>query len=59
MPFDWKKAPDWARYIANDGDGTWWWFELKPVWDGSEWFGDGQFELAFRHPNPCLMERHK
>lgn len=28
---DWLDAPEWARYLAQDGDGEWWWFEFKPV----------------------------
>jgi hypothetical protein len=27
----WKHAPTWARYRATDGDGSVWWFELRPV----------------------------
>jgi len=27
-PFD--NAPEWANFVAMDGDGEWWWFERKP-----------------------------
>jgi hypothetical protein len=27
---DWKDAPEWARYLAMDEFGVWWWFEYKP-----------------------------
>lgn len=27
---EWKDAPEWARYIAQDRDGLWCWFELEP-----------------------------
>ena len=23
----WKDAPDWANYLAQDGDGSWYWYE--------------------------------
>lgn len=26
----WKSAPDWAKYLAQDGDGTWYWYEERP-----------------------------
>lgn len=27
----WKDAPEWARYLAQDGtSGTWYWYESKP-----------------------------
>jgi hypothetical protein len=29
---DWKDAPEWARWLAMDGDGSWWWYEQKPRW---------------------------
>jgi len=27
---DWKDAPEWANYLAQDADGTWWWYESQP-----------------------------
>lgn len=27
---DWSDAPDWARYLAQDKDGEWWWYEHMP-----------------------------
>lgn len=26
----WESAPDWANWLAMDGDGTWFWYENKP-----------------------------
>ena len=26
----WKTAPEWAQYLAQDGDGTWYWYEHRP-----------------------------
>ena len=30
MKPDWKDAPEWANWLAMEGDGTWYWFELEP-----------------------------
>lgn len=27
---DWKTAPSWAQYLAQDPNGGWWWFEVAP-----------------------------
>lgn len=28
----WKRAPEWAKYLAQDGSsGTWYWYEERPV----------------------------
>lgn len=27
----WSKAPDWAKYLAQDGDGTWYWYGDRPL----------------------------
>lgn len=26
----WDDVPPFAKYIAMDGDGYWWWYEFKP-----------------------------
>lgn len=31
MKPDWKDAPEWAQWLAMDGDGCWFWFEAKPL----------------------------
>ena len=30
MKPDWNDAPEWANYVAQDADGTWWWYEKEP-----------------------------
>lgn len=30
MKPDWKDAPEWAQWLANDMSGDWYWFENKP-----------------------------
>ena len=27
---DWKDAPEWSNYLAQDGSGAWYWFENQP-----------------------------
>lgn len=27
---DWKYAPEWAKYLAMDEDGSWFWYENEP-----------------------------
>lgn len=44
---DWKDAPDWAGWLAQDASGAWWWYELEPFIDGDGWFyEEGEAELA-------------
>ncbi|MNL32370.1 hypothetical protein D3C87_1542150 [compost metagenome] len=31
---DWKKAPEWAGWLAQDNDGWWFWWCDKPVVTG-------------------------
>ena len=33
MKPDWDTAPEWAMYIAMDGDGMWHWWKERPAWD--------------------------
>lgn len=30
MKPDWKDAPEWAQYLAQDLDGNWYWFSDEP-----------------------------
>ena len=32
---DWKDAPEWANYLAQDKCSEWWWYEDKPNIFGS------------------------
>lgn len=43
---DWKDAPRWAGWLAQDKDGQWGWYEVKPApspfadtwyWVAGEW----------------------
>ena len=37
MKPDWKDAPEWANYLAQDESGDWYWYENKPCRDYYEW----------------------
>ena len=42
---DWKDAPKWAKWVSQDTDGGWWWYECKPTWYVSDWFSSvGNYE---------------
>ena len=30
MKPNWKDAPEWANWLAMEGDGGWYWFEDEP-----------------------------
>lgn len=43
----WDDAPKWARYLAQDEDGKWWWYEKKPrPLEGFWWSDTGLVEEA-------------
>lgn len=37
MKPNWKDAPEWAQYLAQDSDGSWYWYEQKPEHDFTWW----------------------
>lgn len=37
MKPDWKDAPEWANYLAQDYNGSWYWFELQPSLSRFTW----------------------
>lgn len=47
MKPDWNTAPEWATWLAQDEDGSWFWFEAKPALGTTMWGPNGgQCELA-------------
>ena len=34
---DWKDAPEWANWLAQDESCEWFWFEYKPVRRHDDW----------------------
>lgn len=41
----WNRAPEWAQYLAQDQDGTWWWFEDEP--EKKQWTTGGFWSNKF------------
>ena len=42
----WKDAPDWANWLAQDGDGSWYWYE-HPIYaheDDDAWYEQKGFD---------------
>lgn len=42
----WKDAPDWANWLAQDGDGSWYWYE-QPIYaheDDDAWYEQKGFD---------------
>ena len=37
----WRDAPDFARYLAQDEGGEWYWFSHEPNAGDSEWWVSG------------------
>jgi len=31
MKPDWKDAPEWAKWLALNEYGEWWWYEMEPL----------------------------
>ena len=48
MKPDWKDAPEWANYLAMDGDGYWCWYLRKPIREDDCWCGGEKFEFTKR-----------
>lgn len=42
MKPDWKDAPEWARWLAMDADGDWFWFEDRPSCNRKAWLSTSQ-----------------
>lgn len=59
----WYGAPEWARFKAQDDDGSWFWFKDKPAQLSTVWYSEGRYEIAHNgeHSSPnwrdTLIER--
>lgn len=43
----WEDAPTWAKYLAMDSTGYWYWYEEKPTWlDANQRWGVCDFGLS-------------
>ena len=38
MKPDWKDAPEWANWLAQDHNGEWYWYEFQPNYYNSRWY---------------------
>ena len=47
---DWKDAPEWAQWLAQDQDGLWCWFESEPAPRSKDWGCVGRYKPAPRPP---------
>jgi hypothetical protein len=59
MKPDWSTAPDFARYLAQDADGTWIWFENKPEPRSHTWAACGNWKEAAKVIPDWLLTREK
>lgn len=51
MKPSWDDAPEWAKWLAVDPDGDWFWYENKPEWD-TRWDNmKGRYEYAGCRPS--------
>jgi hypothetical protein len=50
---DWKDAPKWARYVAMDSGGAWYWYEGMPKLGSTSHYSNGhKYELAHTEEYP-------
>lgn len=59
----WEEAPDWANWVAQDEDGEWFWFEVKPklasdnLWETFHRTLEAGFGRPPKAPLTTLQER--
>ena len=49
MKPDWKDAPEWAKWLAMDGDGWWYWYARKPIKDDAGWHSEYRYSSVYKH----------
>lgn len=58
---NWNEAPPWAAFAAMDNDGTWYWFEKRPMhlMYSGVWSCEGKMEkiYSFLSVENTLTER--
>lgn len=60
----WKDAPQWANCLAQNEDGTWYWWSGEPHLGPSRWLSDiAQFraiaQFGLPNPNWRYMLQHR
>lgn len=53
MKPEWKNAPEWAQWLAQDGSGKWNWFERKPVKMDDIWVTKGSEVASAGRSDPA------
>lgn len=43
MKPSWKDAPSWAKWLAQDEDGNWFWYDEKPDLEFVCWSPNGKY----------------
>jgi hypothetical protein len=51
MKPQWKNAPQWANYLAQDRDCQWWWYATKPRKLGIAYFPTSGDAECVEHKN--------
>ena len=51
MKPDWKDAPEWAKYLAMDKNGAWWWYETEPHNTSNNWYPIGNVHYEMYTPS--------
>lgn len=54
-PPDTGDLPEWARWLAQDGDGAWWVYEVEPLQYHQGWYENElgrRLRVADGEPNP-------
>ena len=54
-----NQHPHWAKYLAKDGDGTWLYHEMQPIWleKLDAWISCGIVRIAVHHE--CFVPADK
>lgn len=57
----WKEVPKWANYLATNEDGSQYWHENKPEWNGKKWENTSGGQEKFYGNRiffvPCVEEK--
>jgi hypothetical protein len=48
MKPNWKDAPEWAQWLAQDESGDWWWYENEPEAGDNTWWSDEVHDRAIK-----------
>ena len=43
---NWKDAPDWAQWLAQDYTGEWYWYKEMPTQESDSWHNNGRWTIC-------------